>query len=345
MTALSPERLKRADAWLWRPAALVGRVLAGAGAVRRRSGAPLIVRPGGMGDLICAQIAMEELGEDPRSALWLIERRSAGWATVQGLPFVAYDDGPRAVAGVLGRHRLVVNTVQRFGLSQALARAAVGRGGTLACFASNLAARHARIRVDYDPFDAHESSEFRRLLAAALGREAAPGPRARLRRTPSGGELLVGIAGRQSPSRDLGMGEWRSMVAIWSAGRPVTIAAAPVDRDFARGLAAALPDARVVEDGFGDLCDRIARAEAVFSVDGGMVHMASYFGVPTTAVFTSGRSAKWAPLGEGSAVVRRHDLACQPCTLWGQTPPCPHRFACKEMTGLVERRPRAGVTA
>ena len=135
------------------------------------------------------------------------------------------------------------------------------------------------------------------------------------------------------------------MVATWSAGRPVTIAAAPVNRDFARGLAATLPGARVVEDNFGALCDRIARAEAVFSVDGGMVHMASYFGVPTTAVFTSGRSAKWAPLGEGSVVVRRHDLACQPCTLWGQTPPCPYEFACKRMTGLVERRPEAGVTA
>jgi hypothetical protein len=51
----------------------------------------LVVRPGGMGDLIGADIALEELGRDARDFLWLIEERSRPWAEYRGLPFLCYD--------------------------------------------------------------------------------------------------------------------------------------------------------------------------------------------------------------------------------------------------------------
>jgi hypothetical protein len=66
-------------------------------------------------------------------------------------------------------------------------------------------------------------------------------------------------------------------------------------------------------------------------VDGGFLHIASYYGVPVTGVFTSGRESKWAALAPGSRMVRRADLECQPCTWFGQVAPCVHDFACKEL--------------
>jgi ADP-heptose:LPS heptosyltransferase len=108
------------------------------------------------------------------------------------------------------------------------------------------------------------------------------------------------------------------------------VASAPADRPFAATLAARFPArAEHFQGDFSALCERLAAAEALFTMDGGMVHVASYYGVPTTAVFTSGRARKWAPLAAGSATVRRADLDCQPCTLFGQTPPCPRGHACK----------------
>ena len=61
---------------------------------RASSGEALIVRPGGLGDLICADIALQELGRDARAFDWLIERRSRPWALFRGLPHVCYDENP-----------------------------------------------------------------------------------------------------------------------------------------------------------------------------------------------------------------------------------------------------------
>jgi len=53
--------------------------------------------------------------------------------------------------------------------------------------------------------------------------------------------------------------------------------------------------------------------------------------VPTMAIYTSGREQKWRPLALSSASLKRSDLACQPCALFGQVPPCPNHYACKEI--------------
>lgn len=63
---------------------------------RRRSTTDqlLVVRPGGMGDLILAQLAVEQLGLDQPAVRWLIESRSAAWARHLGLDHLAYDRSP-----------------------------------------------------------------------------------------------------------------------------------------------------------------------------------------------------------------------------------------------------------
>lgn len=344
MSAYGTEWLKVVDAVGTPFGVLAGEITAAAG--RRRAPDPrtLVVRPGGMGDLIAAQIAVEDLGRDPRSdVLWLIEERSAAWARYAGLEHHCYDAGMAAMLrAIAGRHAVVVNTEQRFGLSQAAARAARARGGRAFAPATNRASRAGR-RVPYDPFDEHETVAFRRLLAAAWELPLDPRPAIRPRSVASSGELIVAISGRVSPSRRLPAATWAEIARVWAAGREVIVTGAPPDHPFADEVAALLgPDARRDDVGFGALCDRIAAAEGILTVDGGPVHIASYLGTPVRAIFTSGRERKWAPLSAGSDIVRTAGLDCQPCTLYGQTPPCRNGLACQRLDPAADVRPVPG---
>jgi ADP-heptose:LPS heptosyltransferase len=147
------------------------------------------------------------------------------------------------------------------------------------------------------------------------------------------GHRVVGIGGMQSPSRALTAQEWVALIRPWSQGRSFWICSAPADRSLADTLCLEFAGKAQRFDGtFDQMCDLVARAEEVLTVDSGFLHIASYFGVPVTAHFTSGRARKWAALSPNSTILRRSDLACQPCTLFGQVSPCPNHFACKDLT-------------
>jgi ADP-heptose:LPS heptosyltransferase len=298
---------------------------------------PLVVRPGGLGDLVCADIALQELGLRAEDFIWLIEQRSQPWADFRRLSYFCYDVLPlRLLGAVRQRHALVINTEQRFGLAQAAAWMARSPEGRVVSFDTNRAARWSDATIPYDWRDRHETVEFKRLFAQALALPAPDlqrGPRSRIH--PADRPPLVLVAGRQAASRDLGLAAWIELIGNWHQDRPFRVAAAPADWTFAEELARKFPSqAERFTGAFPELCEEIGRCEELFTMDGGGVHIASYFGVRTLALFTSGRSAKWHPLGTGSRILRRHDLACQPCTKFGQVPPCPHGFACKKLAGL-----------
>ncbi len=301
---------------------------------------PLVVRPGGLGDLVCADIALQELGRDARDFLWLIERRSQPWAAYRGLPHLCYDAGfATTLARTRGRHALVIDSEQFFGLAQATALLARSRRGRLVSFETVRGAPWADSTVPYDWDATHETVSFARLFGAALDlpeplKPVRPRRRAYLASAPP----LVLVAGRQSPSRRLDLDSWVALIAKWCRDRSFEIAAAPEDDAFAAQLGSRFKKASRFTGSFEALCERIARSEEVFTVDGGGVHIASYFGVPALAVFTSGRDRKWHPLGEGSRILRRQDLPCQPCTKFGQVPPCPNAYACLKLDD-VEPKP------
>jgi len=291
-----------------------------------------------MGDLICADIALEELGLDPRRFTWLIEARSKPWAEYRRLNYFCYDIDPlQTLKQMWSRHDLVINTEQLFGLTQAYAMLALRKGGDLVSFETNRGSRWSGLVVPYDWRDEHETVAFARLFARALDHPYVErGTLQRARLHPSDAPPLVLIAGRQSPSRNLSLETWVTLIAAAYPGRPFLIAAAPEDADFAEKIADRFPGlARRFSRSFGELCEQIARSEELFTMDGGGVHIASFFGVPTLALFTSGRDRKWHPLGFGSRLIRRNDLACQPCTRFGQVPPCAHQFACLRLEGLA----------
>lgn len=333
MPFFSPQILKKLDRWIWPIACIFGKLLSILFRFRPLSNQTLILRPGGMGDLICAQIAIEELGIPLNSLTWLIEKRSEAWAQFAQLQYRCYDDG---ILNVLkdfsGRFSRVINTEQRFGMSQAFALAIVGRSGKLFCFDTNLAQGFTKNSVPYDWDQGHEIGEFYKLFSTAFSISTSSQVQLRKRSRQATGVPIVGIAGLQSPSRELSVEQWVSLIQDWSRGRSFEIAAAPQDILFALKITARFPNqAKLIEKNFSGLCNQLAQAQELFSIDGGMVHMATYFGTPATVIFTSGRDKKWAPYSENCRAIRRQDLECQPCTIFGQTPNCVSHYACKNI--------------
>lgn len=325
--------LKRLDRWCY-PAALgIGWVVSRLFSFREVSSRSLVVRPGGMGDLICVCMAIEGLGGDPQSFLWLIEQRSQPWAEHLKLDHLCYDSRPLSVLWrVAGRYRDVVNAEQRHGLAHAAALAATSGSGRTTCFDTNLGRRWATQVVPYDWDKSHEVNEFGRLLAKALDLPVFPLSLVRARLYPPTGPPIFAIAGRQSASRRLEMETWTHLVNAWAGQRPFLIVDGPRDRDVAHDLVDAFGGQASVLDGmFSDLCEAIARAEEVFTVDGGMMHVASYYGVAVTAILTSSRERNWAPLAAGSRLIRRSDLSCRSCATFAHVPPWPWNFAGKDL--------------
>jgi len=304
---------------------------------RETSEKVLILRPGGLGDLICADMALVELGLDSRHFTWLIETRSRPWAEYRDLPHLCYDAEPmKTLRQVRNRYALVINTEQYFGLAEAYALLARAKKGRLVSFATNRGSRWSDETVSYDWRDEHETIAFTRLFAQALERPWIEKSRKlRPRLHPADAPPLVLIAGRQSPSRYLSLESWTALLEAWHQGRLFLVGASPEDAGFADEIVRHFPGlARRFDGSFSELCEQIAHSEEIFTMDGGALHIASYFGVSTLALFTSGRDRKWLPLGRGSRLIRRNDLACQPCTRFGQVPPCPNSYACLQLAKL-----------
>ena len=85
---MDPLTLKKMDGALWPGAVAAAKAGAFLWRARRQDPRLLIVRPGGMGDLILLCVAAENLGWDPRCFFWVIERRSSAWARHLGLDHV-----------------------------------------------------------------------------------------------------------------------------------------------------------------------------------------------------------------------------------------------------------------
>ncbi len=319
------------DRVAWLPAAVVSTVLRNIRSVRRCIDRPLIVRPGGLGDLVVATAAAEDLGLDPRDLDWVIEKRSAVWAKYLGLSYWCYDGSPTALRPLLTASRaLCVNLEQRYGLAASFSHAATAQRGRHVGFASNRGSVLYSTRVPYDPFDQHELRAFTSVLAAALGTTPKTAG-VRTRRFPSAGHSVVSVSGTASPSRSWSALEWIEMIRRFAHRAPDYITAAPDDMLLARQIASSIgASCQVLTGDWSELCEYVRGAERVFTVDGGMVHVASHFGVPVDAVFTAGRSAKWQPWSEGSTTIRRTDLSCQPCTVFGAVPCCHWNYACKQ---------------
>jgi ADP-heptose:LPS heptosyltransferase len=310
--------------------------------VKKPSGT-LLVRPGGMGDLICLQIAAEELGFIDKDVTWLIERRSELWAKRSGLNYFLYDADPwKTLFSIAGRYKKVVVTEQSYAAAAVYGWIACGWKGRIYGFSTQRARGLLDKCIDYDPRQDHEVMWFYRLLCAVMGRKGNGVVAFRTRCEPADGRHWIGIAGTGVVSRELTAEEWVGLIRAEVPSLDLTnlwISCAPSDRELAETIVAGLGGGTIYNGDFDGLCDALSRAEEIFCMDGGIVHMAAYFGVPVTALFTSGVASKWYPFSENSQIIFSAPLMCQPCALWSRVPKCTNSLKCKDFSQELERVP------
>jgi len=298
---------------------------------------PLLVRPGGLGDLVCLHMAMEAAGLDIRQYRFLLERRSEPWAVLHGLDYLSYDGSEvKALLQERCASADVVCTEQRFGLALAFAEACRAPNGRLIAFETCRGVRWAGAeRVAYHPKKSHEVEAFFDLLQHAFPDQVDPAASALAERTRwawSDGSLVACLSGGGQPSREFSPDRWVEFLDAWAGQRLVILTSAPGDRETAEAIVRRrVSPTKLCPGGFAEAVMAIEKSEAVLTVDGGMTHVASYYGVPGTVIFTSGQVEKWRPLAQGGRVVAVDGLPCRPCTLFGQVPPCPHGFRCKDI--------------
>lgn len=325
--------LKSSDAIVTWPACQVGRIISQYQKPEKLETRPLIVRPGGLGDLVLLTLAVENLKLNPKDYVWLIETRSQMWADILGLETICYDKGMAAtLVKVAAKFKKVINTEQRFGLSQALTLAARSREGATFGFSTNRGAQYFTQSVEYDHENSHEVRQFEKLLSVALGVVAKEQTLKRKRHFETANEPLVAVSGTNMLYKDLSVKKWVELITAWSKGRKFTLSYQPSDKVLAEKILSEFgSQAKLFQGGFKQLCLFIASSEEVFSVDSGLIHVASYYGVPATSVYTASREKKWGPLAEGSRVVHRTDIDCRPCTQFSQVPSCSYNYRCKDV--------------
>ena len=318
----------------------------------------LIVRPGGMGDLIQCTIALESLGLDPRTFTWLIERRSAPWAGTLGLDVIFYDDSlVTTFARIRSRFRLVIDTEQRYGMATLLAERALAKSGRLIGLNTNRGRALFDETISYDAFDMPEALAFRHLFAVALLHEDQDDSLdaiARPRRTASDGSIVVALGGVHDPTRHLDAQTWDDWIArVLADGGisaattgPLHLVYGPGERELGAALLRLRPDRYADRSGsFTSVVHNIEVASRVITIDGGPTHVASYFGVPSDVLFTAGRTSKWRPLAAGSTVYVRLDVPGRPFTVFGQVSDSPAVALTREgLPGSLTRVP-SGATA
>lgn len=284
-----------------------------------------------MGDLICLQIAAEELGLDLSSLVFLIEKRSELWAKSQNLNFICYDRlSAKLCFLILRGAKEIVNTEQYFGLSMCAGLLLKSYKGSIRAYKTNRAQLFADQTVGYDPYVEHEVVSFKSILCS---NKVFPST-ARTRKEISQDYVLFAIAGEGSASRSLDFSMWQRILMVHGEVKKVLISA-PSQKALLKQLQSIDPHVQMISTDFAKNIELIKSAKEVITIDSGIVHVCSYFGVPTQAIFTSGRDKKWAPLARGSKIIKRTDLGCQPCTLFGQVPPCQNSFKCKEIEDVL----------
>ena len=333
---MQPALIRGLDAILYPEACLITSHLPRP--ARALAGKPLVLRPGGQGNLVCADIALQEMGLDSRDFNWLIDRSAKPWAVYRGMAHLCHDERPLAATDkIWDRYSLVINSEQFYGLTEAYALLSRAEGSRLVSFETSRGASWSDVTVPYDWADRHETLEFGRLFASALELPDVTGPRGlRKRSVPANAAPLVLVTGLSTRSRRLPLGDWAALVTKWHRNRPFVIAATGgEDNDFVGQLVNLFPGLATHFKGtFEQMCDQISKSEEILAMEGSGVQIASFFGVPTLAIFTSGRDRKWHPLGEGSRVLRRQDLPCQPCNKFGRVPHCPNHYACHKLEDI-----------
>lgn len=293
----------------------------------------LVVRPGGMGDLILFDLAIRMADFDVNSFIFIIQKRAEPWAKFRNLNYVLLDQNFLKFL-FFSKYKYVICSEQYFASAADFSQKFVKKDGSLMGFDSNRRSKIFSKSVKYSE-NLHESSNFLSLLSLlpSMGfRNLAPDKNSADVKTSR--YCVLSIGGGKSQSRNLDVESWSYLVkALNKENLPVYLTHAPQDFSIA-SLVSHVVEFDKISTSFEESVSFIQGSEFLISIDSGMVHVASFFDVPARVLFTSANIEKWRPLASSSLILS-HDYECQPCSKFGQVPPCSFNFRCsKNLTAM-----------
>ena len=311
----------------------------------------LVIRPGGMGDLILLIPVLRRLRAAwPRVEIDLVcEQRNAAVMALAGfkVTLLPYDRHPlRLLLHLLrARYDAALDTEQFHHFSALIAwlSGARFRIGFKIVPARTLLYTHL---VPY-ALDGYEGYEFGRLLeplgvpacdyrlAGSLCVPDDPLPLAlasRLERAAAQGALAAIYAGASTSYKQWGAANYGALIRrlVGERGMSVALLGGAHDRDACAAAAAAagtLPEGRVVvlagELPLARTAQLMRRARLFVGGDSGLAHLAQALGTPAVVLFGPSDALKWGGRGERVRIVQR-PVPCAPCFIFGYHKLCRH---------------------
>lgn len=289
----------------------------------------IIVRPGGLGDLVCLTKSMKNLDLLQNSCLFIIERRSEVWAKHLNLEYLCYDKSMDIKKILKSRGEVYINSEQHYGLSNIIyyftgsykSKETIG-------FVTNKSARLYSKQIDYSSKFNSEVSEFSKLLFFSSHVELPPNSRAKS--TTNYSNLpIVALSGTIEPTRNVGPELWIKLIDVCIPSGTFHLVFTDAETKLGESLLKHYNErALCKKTGFNELMVILKQTPFVVTMDGGFVHMASYYDIKTYAMFTSGDHIKWQPGKNGSKIFKNFEAPCSPCVVFGKVPPCPNSLIC-----------------
>lgn len=316
----------------------------------------LVIRPGGMGDMILLIPVLKRLmAAIPDAAVEVVcERRNREVLSLSGLPVTILEADARPLQTWWrlrrGGYRAVVDTEQFHHLSALLARvtgAPVRIGFKLNPLRNPLYTH----LIAYD-MDGHEGVQFMRLLeplGAAGAYEAEgclkpdwsgvrPAVREELTHLAEGRRIVALHAGGTRIEKRWGSDRFGSLAAalMRESGVAAAWVGGPEDRlesQQAARLAGAGEGRQMDGAGRLSLAETawiLSRSGVFVGGDSGVAHLAVALGVRTVVLFGPGDPLKWG-LEDARHRVIRQKRPCAPCALFGYQKSCPDRKCLREI--------------
>lgn len=288
----------------------------------------LVIRPGGMGDLILFDLAIQKANFDVMSFIFVIQRRAEPWAKFRDLNYVLLDQKFFKFL-FFSKHRFVICSEQYFASAGDFSKLLVRKDGLLIGFDSNKRSQIFSRTIGYEE-NVHESVNFLKLLNVLPQMSFInSAPNTNVNGVRNLDYCVLSIGGTDSESRNLDVERWSFLArALNKENLPIYLTHSPRDWRIAEQISSAITINRAA-DTFQESVSFIKNSAFLISVDSGMIHVASFFNVPARVLFTSANIVKWSPIAS-SSIVLSHEYDCQPCSKFGQVPKCSYGYRCTQ---------------
>lgn len=303
----------------------------------------LIIRPGGIGDAALLSPALYKLREYfPAAQIHILaERRNAGaFALVPGIDrLFLYDSISGLINVLLSSYDIVIDTEQWHRLSALIAR--LTGAPIIVGFDTNDRRRMFTHTVPYSHED-YEADSFLH-LAALFGTDTGmdntapflfPPDDARqiainILKSVRADKFVTIFPGASISERQWGVDRFSCVVkSLESRGVRAVVVGSADDRPLADAIVSGSSAVNLAgRTSISGTAAVISSSRLLLSGDSGILHIGVGLGTPTVSIFGPGIAAKWAPRGPRHRVINMN-IACSPCTRFGNTPPCPRNVSC-----------------